>query len=768
MNKTISTKMLIRIWGSTMILFVCIVGSSLYYSKQEVIRGTEEHSRNLAQYYAEKYEGKFQKAQTIAEMLALYVTNHPEEQEANLRRILEAVLKNHGEIYGTCIAFEPDAYEKGRHYFAPYYYNQNGTPTFVQLGTPEYDYFNRDWYKVPRSTEKPFWTEPYVDTGGGEALMITYSSPFFLDGKFSGIATIDINLSELTDETNRIRVLNSGYAFIISRSGRLISYPDKSKIMNTNLTSISPEAALKMKEMKQGFLDLDDPLHGSRAWLVFNPIPSTEMTIAVVYAFREVMARVYNFEKTAIWLGMVGLFALLLIVALVSRSIARPVIDLANAVREVSAGHLDFELPRKPSNDEVGELTFAFNKMVKDLRQHIDELQKTTAEKERITSELDIAWNIQKSILPSVFPPFPEIDHFDICARSLPAKEVGGDFYDFFLLDNRRLGFVIGDVSGKGVPAALFMAVCRTLLKSTALGNGSPGDCLTRVNDLLVPENEMMMFVTVFYGVLNYVTGEIEYANAGHNPPCMMTKNGVTDLKSQVRLPLGVMENIAYPTMKTRLETDETIFLYTDGITEAMNEQDELYDFKRLIESLEKIQGSTPEKLINGVLKNLEKFTGNALQSDDITALALVYHGTQTGRAKSFCIENRLSEVQKIHEEMALFCRNLGVSKPDIQRVNLALEEILVNIIHYGFDDDSKHFIDIAVSEIAQNELKIVIEDSGREFNPLENEQPDTGMNVESRPIGGLGIHLVVNLMDSVTYDRKDGKNLLTFTKKYE
>ena len=241
-----------------------------------------------------------------------------------------------------------------------------------------------------------------------------------------------------------------------------------------------------------------------------------------------------------------------------------------------------------------------------------------------IRHELDVAATIQQSILPRTFPPFPERDDFVLFAEMIPAREVGGDFYDFFLIDPDHLGFVIADVSGKGVPAAIFMAICRTLLKSTALQGLPPGTCLERVNHLLGLDNSSEMFVTVFYGIMDSRTGALEYANGGHNPPYLVRRGSTVEiLEGTGGMALGAMPEVTYRAKQTALDHGDTIFLYTDGITEAMDVGGNLFSDQRLHTCLERLNGAPPEPMIRDVVRAVQAHAAEAPQSDDITALAI-------------------------------------------------------------------------------------------------------------------------------------------------
>lgn len=266
-------------------------------------------------------------------------------------------------------------------------------------------------------------------------------------------------------------------------------------------------------------------------------------------------------------------------------------------------------------------------RMYAQLKQQVAALERAVHEHNELLAirrELDIAASIQQSILPRTFPPFPERTDFSIFAEMIPAREVGGDFYDFFLIDNDHLGLVVGDVSGKGVPAAIFMAMSRTLLKSTALDGRPPGDCLRHVNNLLCLDNSAEMFVTIFYGILDTRSGVLDYSNGGHNPPYLLRHDGsVERLAGTGGMVLGALPDIRYSAKSTTVHPNEAIFLYSDGITEAMDGDGNLFSDRRLETLLAQRNGALPEETIRHVLGEVTRYAGGAAQSDDITALCV-------------------------------------------------------------------------------------------------------------------------------------------------
>ncbi|MBM4122674.1 MAG: DUF3365 domain-containing protein [Nitrospira sp.] len=416
------------------------------------------------------------------------------------------------------------------------------------------------------------------------------------------------------------------------------------------------------------------------------------------------------------------------------------------------------------------ELLDANQLLEKRVVERTEELRRTMEEKERIGSELRIASEIQKSILPRAFPAFPDRDDFELYAESIPAKEMGGDFYDFFLIDEERLGLVIADVSGKGVPAAIFMAVSRTMLKATAMQGVDPGECLRQVNNLLCPDNDSAMFVTVFYAILNTRTGELEYSNAGHNLPYLLSPRGsVALLDNPGGMALGVIQDSPYQIKRIRLRPGEGLFLYTDGVTEAMDTQGSLFSDARLKQLLLRIQDGTTLEIIRDTVAEVRAYAVGEPQADDITLLAVRYLQGMDNQASAkgalrLVLRNRLSELSRLGEAIEQFAERHGLPQQVVYAVNLALEELVTNIISYGYADAAEHHIVLWLS-FRNGQLRAEIEDDGRPFNPLEAPKPDLSQPLDERPIGGLGIHLLTTMMDGVEYRRQEGKNRLILTK---
>ena len=381
--------------------------------------------------------------------------------------------------------------------------------------------------------------------------------------------------------------------------------------------------------------------------------------------------------------------------------------------------------------------------------------------------ELGLATNIQRHMLPSIFPAFPERQEFDIYALMEPAKEVGGDFYDFFLIDETHLGLVMADVSDKGVPAALFMMASKIMVQNYAILGFSPKEVLTRVNQQICSNNQDEMFVTVWLGVLDLETGVIVCSNAGHEKPILKKPNGDFEIvKDQHGFVVGYFADSVYKEYEIKLEKGSKLYLYTDGVPEARDSTQQ-FGMERTVATLNKYKDLPPQEIAQGVLKDLTEFIGHNDQFDDITMLCLEYRGPSLHHKKVTLPADKSRIAEGIAPVLALL-EEEGAEHKIIYKVELALDEVLTNVASYAYAPELGDVtIEYGILADEERTLQVSVIDSGKEFNPLQNEDPDTTLSAEERGIGGLGLFLVKKSMDEVTYRRKDGKNILTMKKKF-
>jgi sigma-B regulation protein RsbU (phosphoserine phosphatase) len=628
MRGTLAGRLLFWVGLPATILFGVFVWLSSEHSRDRVMRETEESSRHLARYHAQRIENRLGRAAVVAGMIANEMETQPKATTDELYAYLRNVVARNRFIYGSCIAFEPYSFDPARKFLAPYFYWKGNSLEFVQLGNPEYDYFKWEWYDAPKKENRARWSEPYFDEGGGEAVMTTFSVPFHRDGAFWGIATIDITMSELTAEVEAIRKAGHGYAFIVSEAGKFLAHPDRALIMKGSLFSANEWLGRRMTNGEDGFVRARDPWKQQDAWIAFVPIATGKLSLGIVHPARELNAKAAAVQADLLTLGIIGLIALLAMLLLIVRSFSRPIAALAQAAQQIAAGDLDVEIRPHTRTREVAHLTDAFRKMTADLKTRIDQLRHATDARERMEGELSAARTIQASILPAEFPPFPDRQEFEVHALVRPAREVGGDFFNFYLIDREWLCLVLGDVAGKGVPAALVMAVTTTMIKSHSSDTRSPSRILSRTNRELCRQNEAGMFVTVFCALLNIRSGSLVYCNAGHNPPFILSPHGaLARLDARGGPALGALEDIGYEDSETLLKPGDALFAFTDGVTEATNAGREFYGERRLTEILSGNASATPEELATRVSEDVNGFAQSAAQADDITVLVLRFFG---------------------------------------------------------------------------------------------------------------------------------------------
>ena len=391
--------------------------------------------------------------------------------------------------------------------------------------------------------------------------------------------------------------------------------------------------------------------------------------------------------------------------------------------------------------------------------------QSVSQNKSRIEGELQVARGIQMSMIPKSFPPYPERGDVDMFAAVVPAKEVGGDLYDFYTREE-KLFFCIGDVSGKGVPASLVMAVTRSLFRTVSAHEKSPQRIVTTINDSMAEMNEANMFVTFFCGVLDLRNGHLRYCNAGHNAPVLVTAEGNRSLPVEANLPLGVIPGMSFTEQETDLTTGTGLFLYTDGLTEAENSNHELFGDERMFAALSAELGSHQQ--VDTVSQAVQGFVGDAPQSDDLTMLYIRFMNNQISEEteRHLILHNDIQQIPQLAEFVEAVADVAHLDVGLTMSLNLALEEAVSNVIMYAYPKGSDGLVDIEAI-IRKKELEFIISDNGTPFDPTAAPEADITLDAEERPIGGLGIFLVKNIMDVVEYTRSDdGKNILSMIKK--
>lgn len=515
-----------------------------------------------------------------------------------------------------------------------------------------------------------------------------------------------------------------------------------------------------------------DPESGEHILTVSVPLCDSKDNVVAIIAADLSVAAIDHMISTIILNVVVLIVIIMAIIMLVyyfiaRKLIVRPIIKLQEATKDIVKNieddrKLDIDIK---TNDEIEMLADSIIGMDTKLRDYIKQNAAAAAEKERITSELELAAGIQSHMLPITFPAFPEREDFDIYATMTPAKEVGGDFYDFFLIDKTHLGIVIADVSGKGIPAALFMMMSKILIQNAALNGNSPAEALEIVNNQICANSFEDMFVTVWLGILDLKSGLLTASNAGHEKPILKHPSGSFELYKDIHgFVIGGLPNIKFREYKIQLEKGSKLFIYTDGVAEATNANEELFGIDKTIDALNEVKDQNLQAILDNVKKRVDEFNGDAPQFDDLTMLCLEYFGMESN--SEITLDATIESIADAVDFLNAKTKNLPFSNKDKYQIEIAVDEIMSNIANYAYKDEVGK-VQIKV-ETDSSSTTITFSDSGIPYNPLEKDDPDITLSAEEREIGGYGIFLVKKIMDEVLYEYKDNKNILTIKKKYK
>ena len=729
-----------------------------------------------------QFENVLQPTELVPQTLVQAMEN-PNISYGEILRIARDFISHDPSVFGTCLAFEPYLFNRDLYWYAPYAFEKHGKLQTKVLGSYEYDYFKMDWYRLPKLLNKPIWTEPYYDEGGGDTLMCTYSTPIYrnVNGKkmFTGVLTMDVSLAGFARIVKNITLFKSGFGFLVSRQGKIITSP-KSVMNNQNILDVArvgrgletQSAIRKMLAGKSDFTSMDGvEAKKEPSFLSFAPVAQTGWSFGIVFPQDELFDDVITFLKIMLWVFGISIVILLITTILITRRLTRPIVRLVEATHKIGHGDFNAKLPIRKSRDEVAQLTKAFSVMQEELRSYIHNLEETTTAKEKIESELQVAHNIQMGMLPRGFKT-PE--NWELFATLDPAKAVGGDLYDFFYLDDNHLCIAIGDVAGKGVPASLFMMVTRTLLRAKANARLPLSELITSLNYELCKENPNQMFVTFFAGIVDLQSGVMEFCNAGHNYPYIIHQDGqLHQLKIRNGLPLGIFENSVYTTSQYSFNPCEIIVMTTDGITDALNGTNDFFGEANLAASLTALAKKSTKSLTELLIAEVKRFSNGTEQADDITILALQYKylnrkTRQAMQTYHLTLLNQVSELDKIIIKLEEISEIWQIPARIVMEINLALEELFTNVVFYAFDDKDPHTIKVEFSLIDDHNMQLRLEDDGKPFNLLEKNTGETiEQSLEERQIGGLGIHFIKEMMGNIEYQRSGNNNIVLLTKTF-
>ena len=631
-KSSISGRLTLRVLIVSAVIFTLTFGIFVRMAANRVRHEATKHAHSELSNTIHQIDAVLKAVETAVEntaWLVPYRLSSPEFMYA----LTERLLQNNDFICGAAVAFEPDYYASKGHFFSPYSHrDENGEIKSKQLGSETYDYHYMDWYQIPKLLNEPYWSEPYYDHGGGEMMMTTYSKPLYDEnGNMYAILTADLSLEWLTELVSGIQAFDKAYNLMVSRNASYIVHPDPNLILNETIFSSTygdeDESLIKLKDdmvnCRAG--EVLRSKEGGKFFVFYSPVETTCWSVAIVCPRSELYSNVRKMRKILIYFGVLALLFMIAMSYNGIRKVVAPIEDFSGVAKKIAEGDFNAELPQINSEDELKELHDSFHYLQTSLSKYIDELQSTAANKERIESELRIAQGIQMGMLPKSFPAFPERKDIALAAKIVPAKEVGGDLYDFFIEDD-KLYFIVGDVSGKGIPASLVMAVTCRLFRSVATHLDKPEEIVASLNNSLSDGNESNMFCTAFLGILDLKTGHLAYCNAGHNAPLVIESSGnVSAIDVKPNLALGLFSDFPYEGQETVISKGMGLYLFTDGVNEAENDAKELFGDERLYAMLQDFAHCESKEIIEETFTQVKRHAAGANQSDDITVMCIKY-----------------------------------------------------------------------------------------------------------------------------------------------
>ena len=630
----LSASILLTILIGSIFMSIFISNYSKPLLKEQVVSAAYKALGEVNHNIAQGADIAEQSIVNTARILELKDNVSKEELELLAQAGLESITEQYGHFYEFFIYILPSHGELANGMFYHSYIKDGEMHTLCWKETGFAA--NREWLNSALKTGKINWTEPYMaeNQNGEKVLSSSVSIPFKYKNSsdWDGVIGTSGDLDAMRDWLTNYQFEANGKYLLTSAKGTYLIHPDKNIEFKKTISELANEikskqlqfVAEQVKQGKSGFVTMPkSSVYNGEVVFVYSPIPKTNWSSYLVYSSDTFYKPVKHFQIIFLSVTIFGVFLLILFINGICQFTTNPIVKLSHVAEKYGKGEFEAELPPVTSSDEVGILTQAFYSMRDNLLNLLKIQKENAKEEQKRASELEIATKIQSSVLPV---DFPKTAHLDMFASMNPAKEVGGDFYDFFFIDENRFVFLIADVSGKGIPAALFMMNSKSLLKSNLLSGYPLNTAIDKTNNELCETNEAKMFLTAFIAILNTATGELEFVNAGHNPPAIKLDDKFEYLQSSHNFILSAMKNYKYKSSKIILKPGSNILIYTDGVTEAQNTKEELYGDERLINLLNS-NSQEPKEIIESIKANISEFTDGAPQFDDITILDIKYLG---------------------------------------------------------------------------------------------------------------------------------------------
>lgn len=612
------------------VIFIAALGFLFYQSREAVRQEAIHRATTILDRTSLQVEGILNRVEVASNMTAWLVQQHPGKADS-MFVYSAGMLRNNPEFYSCSIAFEPYHFKEYGRYFSAYSKYEGDSIRTLQGGSENYQYFFMDWYLMPTLLGHACWTDPYMDLDAPTntyEMVTTYCQAIQnKQGAVIGVINTSLSINWLSQTISAVKPYPNSYSIMIGRGGTYFVHPDSTKITRQTIftqTMLEPDTALTalghaMQRGEEGMHRM--VIDGKDSYVFYKPLGKTGCSMAIVCPESDIFGGFNRLRHTVMGIVCVGLLVMLCVFINVITRELKPLRRLAREAETIASGQFDAELPNFERTDEIGQLSHSFGNMQQSLVKYIDELKLTTAQKASIESELNVASNIQMSMLPSVFP---NREGLDMHASMTPAKEVGGDLYGY-LLKGDSLYFCVGDVSGKGVPASLFMAQVTRLFRTLANQQMAPADICTHMNEALSgDENPTNMFVTMFVGMVNLQSGHLMFCNAGHNPPVIGGGEHHGEfLQMLPNFPIGVLPGLEFQGEEIDTIKGRALFLYTDGLNEAENREHEQFGDDQLLSILRNTHFESAQQVVDTLYNEVQRHRDGADPNDDLTMMCL-------------------------------------------------------------------------------------------------------------------------------------------------
>jgi sigma-B regulation protein RsbU (phosphoserine phosphatase) len=640
-RKTLAFQVAAFIIGLSVIIFLVMLLSHNFLIRKVMMHNAEDMARSVSLENVYRIENVLSRVENHTKFVNFTISHHPENNNHVIRFITQLLLENRA-YKSIAIAYDPDLQKDNPHLTSGLFYLENSTLIQTPFDVTKPEYIYEDWYAIPVTVKTPYWTEPWFSNAGRGNLVSSFAIPIVDEGKgiILGVVRIDVSLQVMQSIVSSIRMLSTGYAFLISHNGTIVTHPADSLIMNYSVYSYaqqigSKEIILMGKDMAKGgagFKRLITPyrLHDKR-WVYYSPVSKNGWSIGVVFSENELFS---DLRRISIIFSLILCIGFFFIVTIVYYRIVlrlKPLTALLNVTNRLGTGDFEAELPILKSENEISELTLAFVRMQQELKTYLINLVNINKAKEKIETEIRIAAEVQKNLIPSNVNHLNGITELGVYGVFQPAGEVGGDLYDVFQKDKYHVCFAIADVFGKGIVASMIMTMVQTLLRSKAKHVDTVSSMAKEINTFLCDNNQQSNFLTLIVGFIDLRTGIVEYSNCGHTPLYLKKPNqqclrfGETHSTA-----LGIFPNLSISSFSLQLEEGDELIVFTDGITEAMSQNEAFFGYERLENAMCGLPNPDPETVCNSILSAVRRFTGSSEQSDDISILVIKYNHPQS------------------------------------------------------------------------------------------------------------------------------------------